>query len=525
MLPPREKERESRMSENLFDLIVIGGGPGGATVASLVAMQGHRVLLLERERFPRYHIGESLLPATVHGICAMLGVDEEVRACNFMKKYGGTFRWGRLPDLWSFKFNDSKLFDGRPDYAYQVIRSKFDEIMLRNASRKGVDVREEHSAREVLFEDGRAVGVRFTDHTGGGEKTARARYVVDASGLHSLLAERIGERTQDDFFQNIALFGYYKDAKRMPGENAKGNLISAAFKDGWFWFIPLSDELTSVGVVLPREHAGRLKELGLEQAMVQYIDACPVMKDFLGPATRVTEGEYAPLRVLKDYSYAHSRFWAPGAALVGDSACFIDPIFSSGVHLATYAGLLAARSINTCLAGAPVEEARCFREFELRYRREFGVFYEFLLGFYEMHDDTDSYFWKARKVLKDARADDSAKEAFVRLVSGLSSTGEPLFASAGAFLESARKQGDVMQALSEAQASGGAIPAELRGEVQRRGAIFFRERMQMWEIHSRKEGKDGPVAGSTLEKPMFDQGLIPSADGMHWQEPAADSAG
>src|SRR5438093_1553406 len=137
---------------HVYDCIVIGGGPGGSTVATLVAKQGYRVLLLEREHFPRYHIGESLLPATVHGICAMLGVSDEVHAAGFVRKYGGTLRWGRNGDPWSFQFSEAHLLPGRPDFAYQVERSKFDHILLRNAARHGVEVREGHAVHDVIFD-------------------------------------------------------------------------------------------------------------------------------------------------------------------------------------------------------------------------------------------------------------------------------------------------------------------------------------------------------------------------------------
>src|SRR5262249_15378458 len=147
---------------------------------------------------------------------------------------------------------------------------------------------------------------------------------------------------------------------------------------------------------------------------------------------RVTQGPYGQFRVRKDYSYSNERFWAPGLALVGAAACFIDPVFSSGGHLATYSALLAARSINTCLAGDLAEDA-CFGELEARYRREFQVFYDFLMAFYDMHRSEDSYFWTARKILNTEEKDN---EAFVRLVAGLSSSGEPLYDSTDDFVKS-----------------------------------------------------------------------------------------
>jgi FAD-dependent halogenase len=401
-----------------FDLIVVGGGPGGATLATFVATQGHRVLVLERERFPRYQIGESLLPLTVHGICQRLGVADELREAGFTRKRGGTFRWGKNPEPWSFSFGDHPMLASTgAGYAYQVERSRFDAILLGNARRKGAVVREEHAVTELVREDERVVGLRFTDDQGrSGE--ARARFVVDASGNQSRLYQHAGERVYSQFFQNVALFGYFEGGRRLPEPN-EGNILSAAFSDGWFWYIPLSKTLTSVGAVIAREHADQLKQ-GHEEALLGFIESCPIIRDFLAGARRVTEGPYGQVRVRRDWSYSNTRFWAPGLALIGDAACFIDPVFSSGVHLATYSALLAARSINTLLAGELEEEA-CFNEFERRYRAEFGNFYRFLVGFYDMHKDEESHFWSARQLL---RSEERSNEAFIRLVAGASSTAE-----------------------------------------------------------------------------------------------------
>src|SRR5215470_17871170 len=188
-----------------YDLVVIGGGPGGSTVATLVAMQGHKVLLLERERFPRYSIGESLLPITIHGICAILGVAGEIKQANFTKKWGGSLRWGTNPNVWSFRFSDARpLREESAEYAFQVERMKFDTILLRNAQRRGVDVREQHQVTELLYEDNRVRGVAFVD-SAGAHHVARARFVVDAGGHRSNLYRQVGERQFSEFFRNVAL--------------------------------------------------------------------------------------------------------------------------------------------------------------------------------------------------------------------------------------------------------------------------------------------------------------------------------
>src|SRR2546421_4545785 len=382
-------------SEEDFDIVVIGGGPGGSTAATLLAMQNHRVLLLERDKFPRYQIGESLLPATIHGICKILGLSEELKKAGFVRKLGGTFRWGTNPEPWTFAFSTASTISSANAYAYQVERSKFDEILLRNAARNGVDVREQHAVKDVVFESGRACGVELLDANGKAGK-ATAKYIIDASGNQSHVHKKVGERIYSNFFQNLALFGYYQDGARFPPPS-DGNVFCAAFEEGWFWYIPLSATLTSVGAVVSKKHADLLKE-GHEEAMKRFIASCPEIARLLANAKRVTEGIYGQLRVRKDYSYTNQRFWAPGLVLVGDAACFIDPVFSSGVHLSTYSALLAARSINSILIN-DMDETRCFEEFEKRYRREFNNFYEFLAAFYDMHQNDNSYFCTARNIL------------------------------------------------------------------------------------------------------------------------------
>ncbi|EYF00486.1 tryptophan 7-halogenase [Chondromyces apiculatus] len=502
-------------SEN-FDLIVVGGGPGGSTLASFVAMRGHRVLLLEREKFPRHQIGESLLPATVHGICAMLGLTDELRRANFPIKRGGTFRWGKEPEPWTFGFTRNP--EDPYGYAYQVERARFDDILLRNSARKGVDVREQHEVTEVLFEGDRAVGVRFRDAEGA-EHEARARFIVDASGNRTRVSQSVGERVYSKFFQNVALYGYFENGKRLPAPR-QGNILSAAFQDGWFWYIPLSDTLTSVGAVVSREAAEAIKD-GHEAALFRYIERCPIIKDFLAPATRVTSGKYGEIRIRKDYSYCNTRFWKPGMALIGDAACFVDPVFSSGVHLATYSALLVARAVNTCLAGAMSEE-RCFSEFEQRYRREFGNFYQFLVAFYDMNQDTDSYFWSARKIV---HTEERANDAFVRLVAGRSQMNEPAFQGLAEGFFSAREGfGAWFGELVSDQEKGGGRPPVMPARAARDG------REQEFEPGGFMQGFTREIselqhlamfgADRAPEAPLWSGGLVPSKDGLAWSEVA-----
>lgn len=465
-----------------YDLIVVGGGPGGSSVATFVAKTGKKVLLLEKQRFPRHQVGESLLPMTVHGICPMLGVSEELKAQNYPLKTGSSFRWGRNPDIWSFQFTGLKILDeANAGYAYQVTRSKFDSILLDNARRCGVDVREEHTAIDLIREGDRVVGLRYKD-AAGAERSARARYVVDASGNTSAIHNYVGERVFSKFFQNVAMYGYFLGGKRLPPPTPWGNILCAAFSEGWFWYIPLSEELTSVGVVIDKRHADKLRG-NQDAAFRGLVDSCGVMKDYLADARRVTDGEYGQFRIRKDWSYCATRFWRPGVVILGDAAAFIDPVFSQGVHLSTYSALQAARSINTALDTPGADEARLFDEFERRYRIEFQMFYRFLVTFYDTDQDVESYYWSARKF---NRTEETANDAFISLVSGVSS---------GEFFKAHSGSSRVLQSYIETE--------EVKNPIEAAGRTF--DAM--------------PPAAHDLEThrtAAYEGGLVPSPDGLHW---------
>jgi halogenation protein CepH len=482
-----------------FDVVVVGGGPSGSTLAALVAKKGHRVLVLEKEHFPRYQIGESLLPSTVHGVCRLSGAADEIAKAGFTRKRGGTFRWGSKPEPWTFTFSVSERMAGPTSFAYQVERSKFDQILLDNARRTGAVVREGCSVSDVIVgAEERVTGVRYTDGAGVAHEV-QAEFVVDASGNKSKLNKQLGgTRKYSEFFRSLALFGYFENGRRMPAPNA-GNILCVAFDSGWFWYIPLSETLTSVGAVVRRELAEKVQG-DPAQALQALIDECPMISDYLSSAQRVTEGDYGQVRVRKDYSYHHTAFWRPGMVLVGDAACFVDPVFSSGVHLATYSALLAARSINSILAGI-VEEKQALNEFEARYRREYSVFYEFLVSFYEMHRDEDSYFWQAKKITQDSQPE---FQSFVDLVAGVSS-GESALTDVGTFTDRVLSQSEQFAAAVDGDAPGATslMRAPVVQEAMREGSIVQLNAML-------GEGAAEP------ESALFPGGLVASADGMCW---------
>ncbi|OXM53093.1 tryptophan 7-halogenase [Amycolatopsis alba] len=494
-------------TENV-DVVVVGGGPGGSTAATLLARRGRSVVLLEKEQFPRYQIGESLLPSTVHGICRLLGVEKEMEAAGFMYKRGGSFRWGTNPVPWNFLFSISPEFSGPTSHAYQVERAKFDDILLKHAAASGVDVRERSEVIAAVRDEEAVRGVTYRD-ADGNEHEISARYVIDASGNRSSLWKATGgERQYSEHFKNVAVFGYFEGGGRLPGSNS-GNILCEAFGEGWLWYIPLTDGLTSVGAVISREHVAQIQG-DREAALMRFIGKSSYVKDMLTTATRVNDDSmYGEIRIRKDYSYANTKFHAPGIVLVGDAACFIDPVFSTGVHLATYAGVLAARSINSVFEGN-VDESRAFAEFEGRYRREYSVFYEFLSSFYNMEQAEDSYFWQARKV---TNLSESSFESFVSLVAGGFSH-ERVLTDPNEVAE--RFEQSTRQMAEAAERTGGMETDSGQRMNHLFGTPVVREVMEeMNAIQARG------VAGEALvEPPLLPDGLVPTEDGLGWAEPA-----
>jgi FAD-dependent halogenase len=486
-----------------FDVVVVGGGPSGSTVAAVAALRGRRTLVLESELFPRYQIGESLLPSTVHGVCRLIGAADAVANAGFVRKRGGTFKWGSNPDPWTFTFSVSPRMAGPTSFSYHVERMEFDKILLDNASHVGAEVRQQCAATRILEEDGRVSGVWYHD-AHGTERLVRARYVIDASGHKSRIYRAVGgSRKYSDFFRNLALFGYFRNARRLPEPNS-GNIFCVAFDDGWFWFIPLTATMTSVGAVVNRELAGEIQG-NPGRMLYKLIGECPLIAEYLAGSERITDGEYGRIRVRKDYSYHHSRFWRPGLALVGDAACFVDPVFSSGVHLATHGALLAGRSLNSVMEGI-LDEETAFQEFEVRYRHEYRVFYEYLMSFYAMNVDRESYFWQAKEITRSSHPE---LEAFVDLVGGISSGDFDLCGGDGEAmaLRVSTESIGLANAVQQVVVSGS------DSRIPLLEAPVVREAMQESEkVLARAQFG----AKFDTEQPLLAGGLISSEDGLLW---------
>ncbi|MGH8188224.1 MAG: NAD(P)/FAD-dependent oxidoreductase, partial [Steroidobacteraceae bacterium] len=331
------------------DVVVISGGPAGSTAATLIAQKGYRVTLFERERFPRFHIGESLIPET-YWVLERLNLLEKMRQSRFVKKHSVQFvnASGKLSA--PFYFRDNKPHDC--SQTWQVVRSEFDAMLLANAREHGVDAHEGARVLDVCFEGSRAVGVTVRDG-GGGNREVRASVVVDASGQQAMLQNRLKLRIWDPVLNKGAIWTYWQGAYRDTGRDEGATIvIQTPDRQGWFWYIPLHNDMVSVGVVAPFDYLFKLRG-SHEQTYTEQVQRCPNVQERVAAARRVT-GYFAT----KDYSYRSKAAAGDGWVLVGDAFGFLDPLYSSGVLLALKSGELAADAIVEGLAANDTSAAQ-----------------------------------------------------------------------------------------------------------------------------------------------------------------------
>lgn len=330
-------------------VVVIGGGPAGSTVSTLLAQQGIRVELFERERFPRFHIGESLIPET-YWVLQRLKMLDKMKASHFIQKHSVQFvnASGKISTPFYF-------FDNKPhecSQTWQVERSEFDQMLLENAAEQGVSVQQETRVLDVLFDGERAIGVEIAE-LGGGTRRVLADVVVDASGQSSLLINKLGLRVADPVLNKGAIWTYFEGAYRDQGKDEGATLVlQTQQKKGWFWYIPQHNNIVSVGVVADFNYlfTGRGDH---ETTFNEELDRCHNVKERVSLGRRASR-YYAT----KDYTYRASRAAGDGWVLVGDAFGFLDPLYSSGVLLALRSGELAADAVAEALASGDTSRAQ-----------------------------------------------------------------------------------------------------------------------------------------------------------------------
>jgi flavin-dependent dehydrogenase len=375
MAPPYEREDATRLTQlpdvenpsmpQHCDVLVVGGGPAGSTIAALLAERGRRVVLVEKDRHPRFHIGESLLPHNLP-LLDRLGVRAEIEVSS-MTKHGIEFVSAFHGK--SVKYEFANAWDKRFPYAFQVRRSTFDHILLQNAAAKGAEVIEACRVTDVDFSD--PDQPRITARDENGEIRAwKAAFVVDASGRDTLLAGKLGVKEKNPRNSSAAIFGHFTGARRLPGK-LEGNITIVWFDHGWFWFIPLSDGTTSIGAVCPADF---LKNRGtdLKSFFQNIIATCPEIADRLKNAT--LQGE---VTATGNYSYGAKTTSGQNFLMVGDACAFIDPVFSTGVYLAMTTAFRGAEAVDACLS-APAKAKTALKKYDSAARKSLKTFTWFI---------------------------------------------------------------------------------------------------------------------------------------------------
>jgi flavin-dependent dehydrogenase len=326
---------------NHYDAIIIGGGPAGASAAAILGEFGHRVLILEREQFPRYHVGESMIPFT-YGPMERLGLIPLMKQSAFQKKYSVQFVAPNGKASQPFYFFN-RYDKNTVAQTWQVLRSEFDVLLLNHARSRGAEVRHEITVKELMKDDGRVVGVRAETKTG--ERLEfRAPITLDCTGKESFAAVREGWRMKDPFLNKVAVWTYYRGSKREAGLDEGQTTVAMIPEKGWFWHIPQHNDMVSVGVVAEGKYLTRGGIKDPKTIFHREVEENLWIKDSLSVGEQV--GDYY---LTSEYSFHARHCGKPGLLLVGDAYAFLDPVFSSGLMLALKSGVLAGEAVHEAI--------------------------------------------------------------------------------------------------------------------------------------------------------------------------------
>lgn len=400
-------------AEEQFDVVVVGGGPAGTSSSTILAKGGKRVLLLDREKFPRFRIGESLLPGGWE-LWKRLGVTEKFLNAGFTVKQGINFgMFNTPPDVVLLTAEYPQYFE-KP-WTFHVERVKFDQILLDHAREHGVEVREEWTVKDVIFEDAQAVGV-LAGPNGGEPHPIRCKVVVDATGRDCLLSRRLNLRKPDPALNKISHFTHFKGAfRRNPadvvkfGEVIEGSVMTDihSIEGGWVWFIPLANDITSIGVVLDARFAKTLGE-STQEVFDRAVQSCDVVREWVQGAEQVME-----MHTIAGVAYLNDEFTIDGAVMIGDASMFVDPVFSAGVTIAMRGGIMAADAILDCFAHDDFSRTRLKAGYEDKIRYSLGRIIKMIYNWYKILERKD-----ANNIISRARDIPLLRERFVTLLSG-----------------------------------------------------------------------------------------------------------
>ena len=391
-------------------VVVIGGGPAGSVFGAILANEGIPVVLFERGSHPRHHVGESLQPATIDILDEHLGIREAIAAEDFALKYGAVYVWGETDEPWSILFDErlerdvdsiteADLLAGDYERAWQVRRSRFDEIVFTAAKARGVEAHTDCGVAKVLFEGDRAVGVLLEDG-----RRVEASMVVDASGQRCMIGRHLGLIEPAEDLKSIAIYSYFRGAGGLPAPLCRHAQLITAIPEGWLWFIPISADVTSIGLVTQDRHQYT------EDEFRALLERSPVPID---------DGEYCEvdgvrgLQVVRDWSYSAETYHGPGHVLVGDAACFVDPILAGGVDFAIRGAANAAVAVMEALTG----NGSALTRYSKTMRKDYQAWLRMARYWYGNNRKVDGFFWEAHQLIQ-SKSVSTPLRAFVYLTSG-----------------------------------------------------------------------------------------------------------